>query len=360
MSGYNILGMPLIVTPVIGPKPFQGNSKEIDSRRNLYVLGLPFDLSKAEFANMFSRYGTVTHTVILATVDNASRRRGFVVMSTHEEAKRVISSMSRTQIKGHTIDISWAVVQRSQGFLDGEDRSMMLASPLSTTLSDVDACFGSSPALPTNEGDKCSNTTFVPTARLLVTHLPFLLFSQQSDLHPLFCPFGEIKTMRLLDRSLSEQQANTVSAVVEYAMVSNAREAKETLQTQSYTDLPVDVRYMQDTFSAIGNAHAPLHPGHLRIENKTSTFGLNPFATPFVLNGCSSSAAAVPFFTNQDNQTRSTHQMDKFISSGLPGDTHNVFAFASPYLTSNLAYHLSQANTISRSSSATSSRQALY
>ncbi|KAG1889000.1 uncharacterized protein F5891DRAFT_156197 [Suillus fuscotomentosus] len=65
------------------------------------------------------------HAVILATVDNASRRRGFVVISSHEEAKRAMNALSRTQIKGHTLDVSWAVVQRSQ---DDADRTMMLAS----------------------------------------------------------------------------------------------------------------------------------------------------------------------------------------------------------------------------------------
>lgn len=49
--------------------------------------------------NLFSRYGTVTHCVILATVDNSSRRRGFVVMSTHEEAKLAMDSLTRTQLK---------------------------------------------------------------------------------------------------------------------------------------------------------------------------------------------------------------------------------------------------------------------
>ena len=67
-------------------------AKSPDTRRNLYVLGLPFDLSlwvshfvignyfqrqnRTELSSIFSHFGTVTHSVILATVDNASRRRG--------------------------------------------------------------------------------------------------------------------------------------------------------------------------------------------------------------------------------------------------------------------------------------------
>jgi len=91
--------------------------KHPDQRRNLYVLGLPFDLLKyasvldliaplvahnvtrSEFAEIFSGYGRVLHAVILATIDNASRRRGFIVMSTHAEARLAISSLSRTEIK---------------------------------------------------------------------------------------------------------------------------------------------------------------------------------------------------------------------------------------------------------------------
>jgi hypothetical protein len=39
------------------------------------------------------------HSVILATVDNASRRRGFVVMSTHADAKAAMDNLSRAEIK---------------------------------------------------------------------------------------------------------------------------------------------------------------------------------------------------------------------------------------------------------------------
>jgi RNA recognition motif-containing protein len=49
--------------------------------------------------DLFSRYGKVSHAVILATIDNASRRRGFVVMSTHAEARLAMSALSRTEVK---------------------------------------------------------------------------------------------------------------------------------------------------------------------------------------------------------------------------------------------------------------------
>lgn len=48
---------------------------------------------------LFSRYGSVAHAVILATVDNASRRRGFIVMNSHQEAKAAMDGLSRKEIK---------------------------------------------------------------------------------------------------------------------------------------------------------------------------------------------------------------------------------------------------------------------
>lgn len=94
-----------------------------DDRRNLYVLGLPFALTKSvyfcpfpelsqidskrnEFASVFSQYGTVSHCVILATVDNSSRRRGFVVMSTHDEARHAMACLTRTLIK-YTVQVAF-------------------------------------------------------------------------------------------------------------------------------------------------------------------------------------------------------------------------------------------------------------
>jgi hypothetical protein len=54
---------------------------------------------RTELSSIFSHFGTVTHSVILATVDNASRRRGFVVMSTHTEAKAAMDNISQTNIR---------------------------------------------------------------------------------------------------------------------------------------------------------------------------------------------------------------------------------------------------------------------
>lgn len=56
-------------------------------------------LVRPEFVEIFSRFGSVAHAVILATVDNASRRRGFIVMNSHNEARAAMDGLSRKEIK---------------------------------------------------------------------------------------------------------------------------------------------------------------------------------------------------------------------------------------------------------------------
>lgn len=264
MTGYNIGGAFLAVTPIASHVPNSRNRSSNDDRRNLYVLGLPFALTKNEFAALFSRYGTVSHCVILATVDNSSRRRGFIVMSTHEEAKLAMSELTRTQIKGHTIDVSWAVVQRSQGelrytfslpeinqqrpgFLDGGDRTMLLESRIAPPVSGnengldyskdtLDAAFDNP-----DSGLDSFTPSAEPTATLLVSRLPAILFSQVRDLEPLFYPFGPLKKLQIAGIGLN----GTLSVLAQYQSASGAQEAKQALHGQHYVNCQVKVQFLQ-------------------------------------------------------------------------------------------------------------------
>ncbi|KAI0370572.1 hypothetical protein BV20DRAFT_994913 [Pilatotrama ljubarskyi] len=278
MSGYNVDGVPLAVTPVPSSDvPRAGRpGKHPDTRRNLYVLGLPFDLTKAEFAEIFARFGIVAHAVILATVDNASRRRGFIVMARHDQAKAAMEGLNRKEIKGHMIDVSWAVVQRSDGFLDGGDRATVLSS---TSPSPSPAPFdlkSISPAFPTLEmpimvtpPSECPPTSnyVMPSSTLLIKNLPAVLFSQLSDLHPLLGPFGNINKLEILP-SGSGDRAH-VSAVVEFATISQATEAAATLDGQAYSNSPLRVEYLRTCSPSFGEG-----------DGKP---GLNPHAAPFVV-----------------------------------------------------------------------------
>ncbi|KAI0631252.1 hypothetical protein C8Q77DRAFT_196212 [Trametes polyzona] len=277
MSGYNVDGVPLAVTaipPSDVPRPGRA-AKQPDTRRNLYVLGLPFDLTKTEFAELFARFGTVAHAVILATVDNASRRRGFIVMGRHEEAKAAMDGLNRKDIKGHIIDVSWAVVQRSDGFLDGGDRATVLSStspspspapfdvkPLSPTLPPMQMPIVVTP--PTEyppAGDFA-----LPSSALLIKNLPAVLFSQLSDLHPLLGPYGDIKKLEILP--IVPNDRTHVSAIVEYATASQASDAARGLDGQAYSNPPLRVDFVRGT------------TGHNDLDGKP---GLNPRAAPFVV-----------------------------------------------------------------------------
>ncbi|KAJ3715119.1 hypothetical protein C8R42DRAFT_613294 [Lentinula raphanica] len=245
MSGYTIGGCSLLVTPVF--KEDDISPKLPDNRRNLYVLGLPFDLTKGEFAAIFSRYGKVAHSVILATVDNASRRRGFVVMACHEDAKRAMMALTRTQIKGHTIDVSWSIVQRSEGFLDGGDRATVFdphsASGSETTQGGdiVPPTVNLSETVAASSPEKSFVLTFSPTNALLVTNLPFILFTNTSDLEPLLFPFGSIKKLEMI--ALPSPQ-ETTSALVEYDALESATDAKASLQGQCYAQYRINAEYV--------------------------------------------------------------------------------------------------------------------
>ncbi|KAJ8509008.1 hypothetical protein ONZ45_g8787 [Pleurotus djamor] len=258
LDGYVLDGSLLSVRMAHAQKD---TTKGSDQRRNLYVLGLPFELNKTELAALFEPYGTVSHCVILATVDNASRRRGFVVMSTHEEAKFAMNSLSHTDVNGHTLDVSWAVVQRSQGFLDGGDRIVALESPLSESSLDPPLLDRGAPqptATPAQSSLPALSISLLPTSLLLVKNLPSFLFSQVSDLKPLFYPFGPTKMIQLLSSTENERLNNldtirspesssasdSISVLVEFTTVPDAEDAKTSLHGQVYSDLVVAVNFL--------------------------------------------------------------------------------------------------------------------
>ncbi|PSS36958.1 hypothetical protein PHLCEN_2v1174 [Hermanssonia centrifuga] len=250
--------------------------RQADARRNLYVLGLPFDLTKAEFVELFSRYGVVSHAVILATVDNASRRRGFVVMGSHREAKFAMDVLSRKEINLLSTLLT--------GFLDGGDRTMMLSQARTpTACSTLD--YGPFDASPSPPGDICSPSAVqlqpeppvssaVPT--LLVTNLPGVLFSQPADLHPLLCPFGDIEHLKIVTDETTAAQGK-ISVVVEYKTLGQAKDARDALSGQIYVDEPVKAELLYSNLPPVASQEANTWcpaTGDMKT-------GLNPFAAPF-------------------------------------------------------------------------------
>ncbi|PCH35412.1 RNA-binding domain-containing protein [Wolfiporia cocos MD-104 SS10] len=342
MSGYTVSGIPLTVSVASPPDASRvtKQGKQPDNRRNLYVLGLPFDLTKVEFIEIFARYGTVSHAVILATVDNASRRRGFVVMSTHSEARAAMDALSRKEIKGHIIDVSWAVVQRSQGFLDGGDRTTVLASqPPSPTPSVFDFPAGSNPSsgqvseASSPRPDRAPMSIFSSQANsVLVSNLPSILFSQLSDLYPLFCPYGDIRKIDILESGANDLNHGDISVAVEYATVAQALEARNALSGQKYSSIPVKVEFIQNPANpALKNDYY----GPASAINKNMKAGLNPRAAPFVVPaGLPPDTILAPVHTLYAEQ-----RIDQDRIAALPSGLIAVRPYpASPYATHGSLY----------------------
>ncbi|OXG29559.1 hypothetical protein C367_02005 [Cryptococcus neoformans Ze90-1] len=80
--------------------------------RNLYVMGLPLDMTQIQFKALFTSFGMVEHSTLLSQLDGMGRRRGFVLMSTHQEAVETMRAMNGTWHGGFKMDVSWALVQR--------------------------------------------------------------------------------------------------------------------------------------------------------------------------------------------------------------------------------------------------------
>ncbi|KAI0049217.1 hypothetical protein FA95DRAFT_1557164 [Auriscalpium vulgare] len=324
MSGYTVAGSAITVTTVNSSKPTRvvDTSKPKDTRRNLYVLGLPFDLSKAELTAVFSRCGTVCHCVILATVDNASRRRGFVVMSSHAEARAAMDTLSRTDIRGSMIDVSWAVVQRSEGFLDGGDRTVGLEthseSPPGTSLE-----IAASESLPiVNISPIDASNTFPATscASVVVSNLPTLLFSQSSDLEPLFFPFGNIKKLDRMPPSPSDLVSGSFSVVVTYSTAASAQDAKDTLQGQVYGNQALMVDFVSPFRAGYRGSSLSLGTNY----SNSSRSSLNPHASPFVLDyACPLSA---PPTCAMSDHTEDYFSDRKPLSSGLASPVDPFYA----------------------------------
>ncbi|KAI0319313.1 hypothetical protein OF83DRAFT_822253 [Amylostereum chailletii] len=356
MSGYTVRGLPITVTAMSPPPSFRIHTqdKRNDTRRNLYVLGLPFDLSKSELSSIFGCYGTVTHCVILATVDNASRRRGFVVMSSHAEAKLAMDNISRTDIRGSAIDVSWAVVQRSQGFLDGGDRTVALDSSagsvspapgfdLASNQATAVQPPGRSLADITNSPQLFNPFTEAtpPSSTLVVSNIPMVLFSHHSDLEPLFFPFGTVKK---LDR-LPNTQDGLYSVVVVYDSPASAQEAKDSLHGQAYGVHALSVQFVPTKSTGHG---AP--PTLARSNSNSSASSLNPHASPFVLNYSNSGTFSAPPTCAITNQDSDYFSMSRPVSRGLASPA-DFSAFLSP----NQSYRsLPTSGVPSRSGSAAS------
>jgi hypothetical protein len=99
------------------------------------------------------------------------------------------------------------------------------------------------------------------------------------DLHPLLYPFGQIKKLQVLE---SSSPAGNTSAVVEYASIGNAKEAKETLQGQCYANHTVNTEFLRPPSPLMDLA--PTSNANSGDHSRSSNLDFNPFVPSFAWN----------------------------------------------------------------------------
>lgn len=157
---------------------------------------------------------------------------------------------------------------------------------------------------PGNSSGLCtSSINFLsPTsAKLLVTNLPTLLFSDRSDLNPLLRPFGSIQTMRILN---SDADNDVISVVVEYKTFPEAQEAKAHLHGQIYAGFNLKVDHVHSGIPLeepqVGWWRSPCGKASLSGSGQRKrSLPLNPFAAPFVAE--SQNYLSSPIFNPSSN-----------------------------------------------------------
>ncbi|ORY34564.1 hypothetical protein BCR39DRAFT_572404 [Naematelia encephala] len=95
-QAHNQLPAPIYSTSLRQPS-LQGPLK-----RNLYVVNLPVDMSDVDFEGTFTPFGMVEHAKLLSQLDAYGRRRGFILLSTHQEAVRAMNEMHGQWVESWT------------------------------------------------------------------------------------------------------------------------------------------------------------------------------------------------------------------------------------------------------------------
>jgi hypothetical protein len=222
------------------------------------------------------------------------------------------------------------------GFLDGGDRATTLegqvdSAPPSSDRGAVPA-FKLSSAFSDNPKtvNSLSGTHSGPTS-IVVHNLPAVLFAQDSDLEPLFCPFGEVKGIRKQGPSSSSQaRAGTISVLVTYVSATGAKEAKIALHGQTYGDIPLIV----EPFPPFYNHETSLKPGRVNLSRSS----LNPSASPFVI-GTASAPPTCPisedfpdYFSKPklNNLAPALHGHRSLPASNLPSRSNSAASWSVP------------------------------
>ncbi|KAF8498847.1 hypothetical protein JB92DRAFT_964216 [Gautieria morchelliformis] len=242
VSSFCARAIPSLAKPKV--KHLARQKRGPDTRRNLYVLNVPHDLSAQAYHDLFTPHGTPTHTVLLKTQDSCSRRRGFVVMSTHTEAQEIINWLDGVCIRGFQLRVTWANIDRSNGFLSGYDRTSFGQDEVPLIQ------FAPPPPIPSIQ-PKCIGIG-MDTSTIVASNIPISLFPA-AEIDILFKPFGLIKSIQLLPlgpspnhplATLAPASPLAQTVIVTYEKAGDAIAARNTLHGQVYEGFGLAVGFV--------------------------------------------------------------------------------------------------------------------
>lgn len=176
---------------------------------------------------------------------------------------------------------------------------------------------------------------------IVVSNLPTLLFSQHSDIEPLFLPFGDVKKIEHLPTSPGSASAYSglFSVIVTYASPDSAREARDTLHGQVYGSQALFVEVVSSGASGgqmgrLGIVQPSTASSGLdrhqqkRLTNATNRpSAFNPRASPFLFdsNSFTSSNSAPPTCTITGSRLDYFEPFASKNSVSISGLNHNNY-----------------------------------
>ena len=92
---------------------------------NIYVGGLPYQISEAELKETFEKYGEVTSVkIIIDKYTGKSKGFGFIEMPNDAEAKKAIGELNGTEVGGRNIIVNESIerTDRRSNSRGGDDR----------------------------------------------------------------------------------------------------------------------------------------------------------------------------------------------------------------------------------------------
>eukprot|EP00930_Biecheleria_cincta_P073451 TRINITY_DN6073_c4_g1_i1.p1 TRINITY_DN6073_c4_g1~~TRINITY_DN6073_c4_g1_i1.p1 ORF type:complete len:539 (-),score=96.10 TRINITY_DN6073_c4_g1_i1:7-1602(-) len=192
--------------------------------RNLYVWGVPGDITETEFRKLFEGFGPVESTKICAA--RGPQTYGFITFFLRESAQAATLALNNTTFKGRAIQVKMAEPGRMGETGAGYPAASPQPAAASTARSPTTA----------------EQTASAPVVKVYVSGMPERY--DQEALRRLFERFGEIQSTRVLP---SKQKGWTKYGFVNFATLSSAHKAINALDGATTEGAQLQVRLANNT-----------------------------------------------------------------------------------------------------------------